>query len=194
MTSQEYIEHLDRLISEVQAGLPAQALRIGSNQLALLKLRVINSGKKSDGESTGTYSETPVPAFFYKGKTTRKGSAYDELIDGIKSGTIGEKQGRDGDAGYYASYKEWRQVNNLPVDFKTYSFTGRTWQAVRPVLLLESPTRCIVGYRADGEEGEKVAYIKEMEPTIFDASESEKEIARRGTDEWITGLFNQILP
>lgn len=183
MSLDDLIDAFDRAIFEIQATRESRAVVSVNDALALLKRRIIESQELSDGTSTGRYSTNEVPVYYYYNQTRRKGSAYDELVDGVKSGSIGRIEQRTSQRtgktykALLASYADWRDVNNLPSNNKTYSFTGRMWQNVSTSVLLISPERLVVGIDARStEEAEKLESILEKEPTILDLSESENDL------------------
>ncbi len=191
MTLQEFDRQLQGFIAELDQTREQEALAMASNALSSISARVINQGKKADGNQFPPYSETQMPVWFYAGKPTRAGSAYGKLQKAVKSGKIGSKKkvkskatGKD----YVletASYKEWREVNNLPTDVKNFSFTGQMWQQVGVEMVLNSPDRRLVVVHVKGltkEAREKLSYAAVRHGNILSISPEELDRVRRANE------------
>lgn len=89
----------------------------GANDLSsLIALRVVNEKQTASGGGFTPYSNTPVPAWFYRGKS-RTGSA-DVAVSALAK--KGEK----------ISYSQFRELNNLDGANKNFEFTGEMWRGV----------------------------------------------------------------
>lgn len=179
----EFVQRLDDTITEIEATREAEAMRIVGDALALVKRRVINTGTKADGSTFGDYSDTLVPVWFFKDKESRSVSAYDKLYQAVKAGNKGAKvkrKSRKDDSeytSYEASYEDWREVNNLPTDFKNFSFTGRTWQSVLPEITLKSDSRIVVTIQATDQEAiKKLEYVSAQSGNILEPSKEEVDL------------------
>jgi hypothetical protein len=107
--------------------LPEEIQRI-NNGLALsaiaeVRRRLIDRGIDGDGKSLGTYSTNPLPTFFFTNKGT--GSGADKKLESVIAAK--KKQAKStGEKFKGVSYKEFREINNLPTAHVTLSFTGET--------------------------------------------------------------------
>lgn len=121
-----HIEEFRARADNFLAAMPTEVLRINrglaASVIPLITGRIINEGKDAKGQLFGSYSDNPLPLFFYKNKATGKVSedSFNSLVKAKKKVlSTGEKfKG--------VSYKEFRQLGNLPTNFVTMSFTGET--------------------------------------------------------------------
>ena len=95
--------------------------------VALLKNRVQTKGEDADGNPFTAYSTKDVPLFFYKNKS-RSGS--DTAVKRLEANAAPSKT---------ASYSDWRVANNLRVDIKDFTFTGRMMTNIRIINSQFSP-------------------------------------------------------
>ncbi len=77
--------------------------------------RVIETGQTADGGKFTPYSERPALAFLYFGQSVNAG--------GEAKVRKAAKEGRP------VSYKQFRQFNGRPVDFKNFSFSNQMWRS-----------------------------------------------------------------
>lgn len=105
---------------------PGEVLRINQglavSVIPLITGRIINEGKDATGKQLGTYSNNPLPLFFFQNKSTGVGAErkIDSLVKSKKKALATGEKFRG------VSYAEFRQANNLPTDHVTLSFTGET--------------------------------------------------------------------
>ena len=86
-----------------------------TDMLALIKERVIQRGERSDGQKIDGYSTKVVPTWYYQNAEARSQTAYERL---------GKKYGS------FASYENWRDVNNLQTEKVDFFFTGKMWKSM----------------------------------------------------------------
>lgn len=121
------ITEFNSKLNSFLSALPDELVRI-NNGLALsaiaeVRRRLIDTGVDGSGKSLGAYSTNPLPTFFFKNKGT--GSGADSRFDALVKSK--QKQARNtGEKFKGVSYKEFRQLNNLPTAHVTLSFTGET--------------------------------------------------------------------
>jgi len=147
--------------------------------LALVKRRVINTGKDKSGRQFGKYSIKDVPFWFYFGKETNRNNkaAVQELYN---------------KHGYWASYKDWRDVNNLPTNFINFSFTNRMWNSLVPVVLVNNTNRTVVGIQAKTtKEEDKLKFQNARFGDILALSKSEEDLLRQLNLNRILGKFKK---
>ena len=77
--------------------------------------RVIETGQTADGGKFTPYSERPALAFLYFGQSVNAG--------GEAKVRKAAKEGRA------VSYKQFRQYNGRPTDFKNFSFSNQMWRS-----------------------------------------------------------------
>lgn len=162
----EYIKRIDDMLNYNESNRKNEALTIGLDLLATVKDRVINDSENFEGDSLGSYSESVVPFYYYGNKPTNRDS--DIAIQELK-----EKHG------YFASYKDWREINNLPTDKVTTSFTGAMWRSVKPTITEDGFALTVVEIRSDKqEENEKLLFLSARYGDLLALNEQEIEDLR----------------
>jgi len=135
MTSAEFSQMTMRLAEELRRELPIINEKAALNAYAMMKNRIINEGTIGENKSLGSYSDNPLPSWWFKGKALNKGGEK-ELIKSLR------KENKDGqDPGI--SYERWREANNLPTDHKTLSFTGTTLNDVGVTKSINEGTKVV---------------------------------------------------
>lgn len=117
------LSELLRLLKDLKALLADDSnANIAANDcLQLVKDRVINTGKDrfgiefSDRKGRTAYSDKKYPIHYYIDAPTR----------GINKKKVDELMKR---VGFYASYADWREQNNLRTDHVNFQFTGDMWR------------------------------------------------------------------
>jgi hypothetical protein len=112
MEAKDFGKHLENLSKSLIEALPAINEKVAVNAYALMRQRVIERGTIGEDKSLGTYSDNPLPAFYFAGKA----------LNG-KGEKAYEKAKKSGEG---LSYAEWRSANNRPIDHVTLSFSGAT--------------------------------------------------------------------
>lgn len=113
-----------------------QAAMVASREaLFLLDKRVVGKGIDADGDKFKDYSDTQLPKLFQKDKTG-SGKKIKKLED-------------------LSSYKEIRRANGLPVTHRTFKFTGRMWQNIKPAFKSRKKDVVIITIDADQPELKK---------------------------------------
>lgn len=143
------IEGLHRQLEKVINNLPREMLRI-NKKLALdaipkITNRLIDEGKTAEGKSLGKYSTRPMSPLLLIQQATGKGAEkriYNEAKKNQKAGIPG------------ISYERARELNNLPVDHVTLSYTGET---LGDIGVIEegsegNTTRVVVGSRGSKQK------------------------------------------
>ena len=138
------------ILSELQA----EALRAGADAAAVVENRIVSTGKTAEGRRLSPYSTTPVPAFFFLGRS--RNNKGEKAIQG-------KAKRREP-----VSYREFRQLNGLNVTHKNLEFTGEVWQGfgVTGAKVLRTGvvevtiggknerTRTLLGYHSEREKTE----------------------------------------
>lgn len=139
MSYAQHAENLKRAIAELTATRESNTMKIMLDNIALMKARMINTGKFASGE-VKSYSDAEFPYWLFqkqiknyrKNATPREGhfAAFNPVE---KTKELYKK------TGYWASYKEWREVTNRVTSFKNFSFTNQMWHGVKPIVIEKSP-------------------------------------------------------
>lgn len=180
MTFDDYIGKLGQLIDLLEAERAPTLVKNVSDTMALVQARVINERKKPDGSSFGKYSTTPVPFWFFLGKDTKRNNqtAVDELYQKV---------------GYWASYQDWREVNNLVGDELNFSFTGEMWKSMKTVLVTNKEGQSVVGWVFDRPEKDKLmGYHLKRFPDLLDLNAAENTILVQLNQARIDRLIKQV--
>lgn len=177
MSIDEFVMRLGNTIKEIETERGSNAVKIALDSLAMVKRRVINTGKNEIGQSYGKYSKAVVPFFYYYGKETNRNNktAVDELR---------RKHG------FFASYHDWRVVNNLQVNFINFSFTNRMWSSLAPVVLINRESRTVVGIEAkSSKDQDKLEFQNARYGEILAVNKDERALIKQANDARILGAF-----
>lgn len=139
-----------------------EAQTVAKDALALVRDRVQNDKLKADGSSFGTYSGAVVPYWFYSNKPSNISGATQKALDKY---------------GYFVSYADWRETNNLQNDQIDLTFTGEMWQSA--YVTLGETSEGIATATIQFEQGEnalKAGYHSERFGNILALSEDETEV------------------
>jgi hypothetical protein len=132
----DYRTNLQRAIAELRANRKAETTLILQDELALIKQRVIETGQTASGGYFKGYSDAVVPYWYYA-YSIKNYEAKATPRKGYFAGFNPEKalERLYAKTGYWASYKEWREVTNRPIEFKNFSFTQEMWGGIEPLIL-----------------------------------------------------------
>src|SRR5688572_19897873 len=171
MSYANHAKNLKAAIDELNNTREAETTRIMHDDLALVSSRVINKGLLSDGSSTGGYSEAVVPYWMQGGGDyNKKNAAFD-----IKK----KQQELLKKVGYFASYKNWRQINNRPVAFKNFSFTGNMWKKIKALIV--GSNKDSISYVIDSDDPEVsklIAFNTAQSGPFLDQSADERALLK----------------
>lgn len=164
MTFSEWTDGLTRAIEILEKERENEALQIVNDTMALLKRRIINDRVDDTGAAFGQYSEAVVPFWMYKGKESK----------GDAAGRADEMYKR---TGYWASYQDWREANNLTGKDINFSFTGEMWKSMVPVVVKNSEGEITIGIIADDAQSDKkIGYQIARFPRLLDLDGKEEKI------------------
>lgn len=165
------------------------ALRASFNALALIKKRVQREGKKEDGEKFKDYSTTPLPLFFYTGRSRTGSDTANKRLE-----KVAKAQAKEGQKGYYASYSQWRQANNLQVGHKDFTFSGRMWTNIKPVLGDVKDGIVTVSINAvEDDAKKKLKWVSDRDGAILRLGKEEvAKISELYTNEFINELSKNL--
>lgn len=179
MSIPEFVDKLSKTIKDIESERSKAALKLSLDSLALVKRRWINTGRDSQGKRYN-YSDAKIPFWFFRGKETNRdnANAVQDLYDKY---------------GFFASYKDWRVVNNLPVRFINFSFTNRMWTAIQPRIKIEEAGRTVVTVEAlSDNENAKVKFSNHrINGDILELSDDERNLLTVLNRKRILGAFDK---
>lgn len=165
-TINEYRANIQRAIAEIRATREKETGLIMADELALIKSRVINEGETATGGSFGKYSQAKVPYWFFG--SNLKNAAFNVKA---KQEELRKK------VGYFASYEDWRQINNRPVAFKNFSFTNQMWNTIRPQVIASDDVSTTFVFGSDNKDAQdKINFQKGQAGDFLAQSESERAL------------------
>lgn len=174
------VGQIDALKARILAELPTQAKTAGADLAALIKNRVVQTGKNAEGQSFSPYSEKEVPAYLYYGKS-RSSQAEQRVRAKAKK--------REG-----VSYREFRNLNNLNTDIKNFEFTGEMWRGVEVQETKQGQVSVVVIAGGSQAVKDKLRYATEAERiNILKPSKQELSIVQESLGAWMTGIIKQEL-
>lgn len=177
MTTQDFINKLKSVLLELNGTREQSAAIISLDVLALLKSRIINVGKDHTGKKIGDYSTKEVPTYWYVGKEKRIGNAVERLKK-VKGDT--------------ASYKDWRDVNNLPTAFKNFSFTGHMWSSIQPKIVARDQSSITIAFVANTENGsKKIQYALIKYPNLLTLNKTEEGLIIKSQENRLENVFKK---
>lgn len=179
MTARQIIQRLKEVREEIRNELPGRLEAAGLDVSAQIQQRIVQTGKNAEGETFTPYSDTPVPAFFYKGKSRNSG--------GEAAVTALAKKGE------YLSYKNFRALNGLNTSPKNFEFTGEMWRGV--VVEPEDSGELVSVIIKGGNKtsAERLLWGSELETTnLLRPSKTELEFAQNVLNAWVREKFETI--
>jgi len=179
MSIAEFVARLGNVIKDIESDREANATKIVLDSLALVKRRVINTGKDETGKEFGKYSTALVPFWYYYGKETNRNNKT----------AVAELYRRKG---YLASYKDWREVNNLPTAFINFSFTNKMWNSLTPVIVVTRESRTVIGVEASSaKEQDKLNFQNARFGDILALNKQERELVTLANNARILQAFEK---
>lgn len=190
ITVQDAIFKFRRAATILERSRKADLMVIAKDTMALVKERVINSGESASGAKFKPYSQAVVPVTLYRNKEARSVKAYPNLFKAVTGKALGGKrksQPTKGVGGWFASYKDWREVNRLQTNHKDFSFTSRMWKSVQPILISSTQTETVIEIKATTEaENNKLRWNSEREGiSLLAANKAEERQVRKAYEERI---------
>ena len=171
---------IDALKARILAELPTQAKIAGADLAALIKNRVVQTGRNAEGQAFSPYSEKQVPAYLYYGKSR---SAQGENRVRAKA------KKREG-----VSYREFRELNNLNTDKKNFEFTGEMWRGVEVQESRQGQVSVVVIAGNTQEVRDKLRYATEAERiNILKPAKEEIKVITDNLGNWMTGIIKSEL-
>lgn len=177
----DFRSNIQRAIAELRANRRTETTLMMLDELALIKARVINTGEKADGGDFGKYSEALVPYWFH-GSNLKNA---DFNVKKKQAELLKKK-------GYFASYKDWREINNRPVQFKNFSFTNEMWNGIRPLVVAEDQdsTSYVFGSE-DKAVQDKIDWNKGRDGDFLKQSPEERALIARLNQERVQKVLRK---
>lgn len=172
----EFVTRIDRMIK----GLPQRVGEINEllaeSAIPDIIIRLTDLGIDGSGKKLGSYSTNPLPTFFFLGKAT--GSDADDKL----KETIKKKRKTEGKSFKGISYKEFREINNLPTNFVTLSFTGDTLSDLAVIQKEVQKNNVIITIGAAG---------KKTKATYNAKGEKKGEISTADVLDYLAGMYGE---
>jgi len=175
----DYRINLQRAIADIRANRKAETALILQDELALIKSRVVESGQNAAGGSFGKYSQAVVPYWFH-------GSNLDNADFNVKN----KQKELLKKKGYFASYEDWREINNRPTAFKNFSFTNEMMEGIEPMVLADGNDSTTYEFGSDDKAvQDKVNWNKGQDGDFLKQSASERELLTKLNRQRIFKVF-----
>ena len=153
-----------------------------ADDVALIKRRVINEGKMSDGSGTGTYSKAVTESPHYIPSLLRMN--FTNPIKKLKE--IQKKHG------WHFSYDTFRKETGRPTAFKNFSLSGKMWKKVKAILSGTSTSSISYYVGSDDPETQKlINYNTAQSGPFLDQSDSEKNLLRSLNRERVMNVLRK---
>lgn len=162
MKLEEFSNKVDSFLNQLPSEMERVSVIMGNAAIPLITNRLINEGKTAEGKSLGTYSNTPISALFFIGKSV--GSGAEKAVSDYAKKNGGK-----------LSYEKFRQLNSRPTSHVTLSLTGETLQDIG-----------ILGTRVDGNKlSTRIGSLDRRSKDVFYKG---KKIGVEGTGEVLEKL------
>jgi len=179
MTARQIIKRLKEVREEIRNELPARLEAVGLDISAQIQQRIVQTGKNAEGATFTPYSDTPVPAFFYKGKSRNSG--------GEAAVTALAKEGE------YLSSKNFRALNGLNTSPKNFEFNGEMWRGVVVEPEGAGDLVSVIIKGGNKTSADRLRWGSELENTnLLRPSKTEIELARNALNAWVREKFETI--
>jgi len=169
----DFAKTIRLVISDLNENRERESLIIAKETVAIARLRIQNQGEDSEGQQFDLYSQAVVPKFFYKGKSLN---------------ATAEEEVRTGE--WLLSYETFREINNLRVDIKDFTFTGDMWRNVGVTSI--DNKGAVVDISIGGQTtraAELLGYHSDKYGNLLAPNESEVQFLR---DSHLERVFNSI--
>lgn len=180
ITLNQLIERMEKAVSELDTTREANALINSSDALALVKQRIQRRRVDANGAKLGQYSTAKVPFWFFRNKPTL----------GNPDGKVKELYKR---FGYFASYRDWKIVNNQTNPDINLTFTGRMMNSMRVVIAGRQRNSVLVTWAAGNDkEQQKFEYALDRFPEAFRLDDKERQFIEEGNNRRLQKIIDKI--
>jgi len=171
------INTITRILSETRAN---EALLFGREALALIRRRIQNTGRDANESQLGDYSTTPLPAFFYFGRSVN--------ASGETKVRAAAKKGNK------LSYKDFRNANNRETDFVDLTFTGAMWREMDVNITTNTPKKSTATISPTTPRTVKVLTYNVLRyGPILDITANERGLLLEANKQRVLKIFRQVL-
>ena len=177
MNIADYQKYLNEVVQVLDDTRQKEAEITATDITAVVRDRVQNDKVMADGSEFGQYSQAKVPYWFYKDKG-RVSDAEQKILDRY---------------GYFASYADFREVNNLQSEQIDLTFTGAMWSSagVEDTEVEEGKATAIISFKGE-EEKLKAGYHGERFGNILTPNQEEINAAFGGYQERRIELLEEL--
>lgn len=176
----KFLQKLAAIKQALTNNRPNEALIIGRESLALIRLRIQNTGKDAINRTLGNYSTTDIPAWFFRGKSVNA------------SGRAGVEKAIK--ANEKISYSDFRQFNNRETKFVDLTFTGAMWREMEAIITTNNAERTNVSIQPTTPRTAKVlGYNVNKYGRILDNTESEINMLSLANKNRVLKVFRDVL-
>lgn len=124
---EQYKQRILEFIKELSKTRRDDTLLISKELLALIRLRVQNKGEKFNGSLFGRYSQAVVPNWYFDKRHNSTGA-----------------KNRLKKKGYFVSYVDFRQANNLQTNYVDLTVSGKMWREAGAVVRSDTESRTVI--------------------------------------------------
>lgn len=117
---EQFLINIRNMINTIPEEVQRISIVMSASAIPLITNRLIDRGLKGDGQSLGEYSTNPLSPNLFLNKGL--GSGADEKVKQY----VARQKKNNPNQPPGISYKTFRELNNLPVEHVTLSFTGET--------------------------------------------------------------------
>lgn len=180
ITLDQLIQKMEKAVSELDSTREANALINSSDALAIVKQRIQMRRVDSNGAKLGQYSTAVVPFWFFRNKATL----------GNSDSRVKELYKR---FGYFASYRDWKVVNNQTNPDINLTFTGRMMNSLKVVIAGRSRNRVQVTWAAgNNDEQTKFEYALDRFPDAFNLDDRERQFIEEANRVRLQKIIDKI--
>ena len=186
MSPSEFNKKVELLGQLIQQGLPVINEKMALNGYALMRDRIQNEGTIGQNKSLGDYSDSELPAFFFKDKALNGGGENFYL-----------KAKKDGKG---ISYKDWRRANNRPTDKVTLTFSGTTLKDIGVVKQVSDGNKVVTVIgpkntktRKDGKStSDVVDFLGDRYGDFLEPNKEESAKLQKFLNNEVSNIINQV--
>lgn len=173
-----FSQQIQGAIDALESTLEESAVLATNDSIALLRNRILNEKQDKNNQPFGDYSQAVVPKWYFKGKSLSAGA-----------------EERVNDGGWFQSYKDFREANNLPVDRKNYSFSGAMLRDIGIVSINNDQKKIIVSYGGRSERSAKLIQFNNERDDInlLGISQDERDLIIRTQADRLERILTTFL-
>ena len=194
MTGEDTIRNFKYAEQLMTAGMAVIMIKLAEDATAMIKNRIINSGRDAQGQLYPAYSTTPMltncsaltnSACKQKtgSKKKRKELEWVTIKKGGKNVRLFELPG---------GYKEFRELHGRQTGFVDFAFSGRMWDSVQVVSSAAEHQKGQARISAlSAEQMKKLEGHTERKGVLLDLSDEEVAILQEQVTNWVSDLVKK---